>query len=62
MEAREFGDLVELGLLGERADQREGDALLAGAAGAADAVDVIFVLVRDIIVDDAVDVVDVDAP
>ena len=60
-EARKFCDLVQLGRLRERAEQREGDALFPGAARAADAVDIVFVLLGDVIVDDAVDVVHVDA-
>ena len=54
-------DLRQLCLLRERAEDGHGDALLLGPAGPADAVDVIFVLLGHIIVDDAVDVVDVDA-
>ena len=50
-EARKFCDLVQLGLLRERAEQREGDALFPGAARAADAVDIVFVLLGDVIVD-----------
>ena len=59
--AGEFRDLVELRLLGEGADQGEGNALLARPSGAPDAVNVIFVLVRHIVVDHAVNVVNVDA-
>ena len=55
------GDLVELDLLGEAADDRPGRALLSGAAGAADAVDVVLVFLGDVVVDDTVDVVHVDA-
>ena len=46
-------DLRQLCLLRERAEDGHGDALLLGPAGPADAVDVIFVLLGHIIVDDA---------
>ena len=42
-------------------DQRGGVAVLAGAAGAADAVDVVFGGVRQFVVDDVRQVVDVEA-
>ena len=58
---RIFCDLRELGLLGECAEDGDGNALFLGAAGSADAVDVIFVLLGHVVVDDAVDIVDVNA-
>ena len=44
-----------------RGDQRNGDAGLAGAAGAPDAVDVQFGIIRQVIVEDVRDVVDIQA-
>ena len=61
MEIREFCNLIQLGFFGKGADQRKGNALFSGAAGSADAVDIIFVLIRNVIVDYAVHVIYVNA-
>ena len=58
---RVFCDLRELRLLRERAEDGHSDALFLRSAGSADAVDIILVLLRHVVVDHAVDIVDVDA-
>ena len=52
-------DIVQPKPLGNSRYQGEGDPVALGPAGAADAVDIVFVLVRDIIVKDGIHIVDI---
>ena len=56
----EMFDVGEEGLVFLR-DQGDGASVLAGTRGAADAVDVVFLIVGHVVVDDKLDVVDVNA-
>ncbi len=58
---RVLGDFIQLGLFREAAYNGIGNALALGAAGSADAVDVIFVFFRDVKVNHAVHIVYIDA-
>ena len=52
-------DLVHLDLIGDRGDKSVGDAVLFGAAGAADAVDIILLLIGHVVVEHRIHIVDV---